>query len=86
MTWKAWLVILGAAGVTAAAGDCEDKDLRLYLGPNGRMGEWQDHVGKAVCQLEEKSTAALDPTKRICPNGSGGPNDKSTAPSYPPAQ
>lgn len=86
MTWKSWRVILGAAGVTVAAGGCKDPDLRVYLGPNGRMVEWQNAVGKAVCQLEEKSTAALDPAKRICPNGDGGQNDKSTAPSYPPAQ
>jgi hypothetical protein len=84
MTWKAWLVILAAAGVTAALGECQDKQLREYLGPNGEMYKWQEQVGKALCQLEEKSTVTLDDNKRICPDGEGGPNDKSSPPSYPP--
>jgi hypothetical protein len=87
MTWKGWLVILGAAGVTATLGACADKDVETYLGPNGRMYKWQEQVGRAICQLEEKTThLPFDPAKQICPNGSGGTNDKSTPPAYPPAQ
>ncbi len=87
MKWKSLLVVLGAAGATAALGAC-DNDLRTYLGPNGRMYKWQDQVGKAICQIETRGTftTPLDPSKRICENGEGGPNDKSTPPSYPPAQ
>jgi hypothetical protein len=88
MKWKSVLLMLGAAGVTAALGDCQDKDLRTYLGANGRMYKWQEDVGKAICQLETKGTFGqpLDPAKRICPNGESGPGDKSTPPAYPPAQ
>lgn len=96
MTSKRWLVIICGAALTVALGGCpgggqgsgQDNDLRTYLGPNGRMYKWQEQVGKAICQLEEKATHAQpwDPDLRICPNGSGGTNDKSTPPSYPPAQ
>src|SRR5688572_24254021 len=63
MKWKSVLLLLGAAGVTAALGDCQDKDLRTYLGANGRMYKWQEDVGKAICQLETKGTfgSPLDP-------------------------
>jgi hypothetical protein len=86
MTRKGWLVILGAAGITAATAGCQDKELRTYLGPNGRMEAWQTRAGTAICQLEELSGQPLDTARRICPTGSGGPTDKSSPPSYPPAQ
>ena len=88
MNWKSMLVILGAAAATAALGNCPDEELRTYLGANGRMYKWQEQVGKAICQIETKGNfnQPLDAQKRICENGEGGANDKSTPPSYPPAQ
>jgi len=83
MNWKRWLVLIGAAAVTAAATDCPDQPVRDYLGPNGQMVQWQKMLGEAVCQIEEQVTG-LDPAKRVCPNGPGGPGDKTPPPSFPP--
>jgi hypothetical protein len=84
MNWKPWLVIVGAAALTAAVTDCEDKKVRDYLGANGQMREWQKGLADAVCQLEEENPSGLDPAKRICPNGPGGPGDKTPPPAFPP--
>lgn len=41
-------------------------------------------LAQAVCQLEDKAPAgSLDPNKRQCPTGSGGP-EGSSPPPYPP--
>jgi hypothetical protein len=87
MNWTRWLVAIGSVGFAAAATTgCKDEDLRTYLGPNGRLAKWQDNVATAVCQLEVQNPNGLDQQKRICPNGEGGAGDKTTPPSYPPAQ
>jgi hypothetical protein len=86
MNWKRWLIVIGAVGSTAVATGCKDPDLRTYLGPNGRMSRWQDSLAKAVCQLEVQNPGGLNQQKRICPTGEGQPDDKTTPPTYPPAQ
>jgi hypothetical protein len=83
MKRRSWLIVLGAAGVTAAATGCKDQTVRDYLAKDGRMYTWQRTLSRAVCQLEEKNPTGLDPTKRICPNGEGGGGDKTPPPSYP---
>jgi hypothetical protein len=67
--------------------DFKDNDLRLYLGPQGRLKPWLDTLRTAVCELEKKRSnqPALDDDKRMCLEP-GGPPSKGTAPSYPPAQ
>lgn len=74
-------VVLGLLGVAGLATGCgEDKELRYYLGANGRMHKWQVDISKAICQLEENTTG-LDQNLRVCP---GGPGSITPPPSYPP--
>jgi len=42
--------------------------------------EWMLRAAEAICQLEKKSPAGLDPDKRICP---GSPPDLKPPPQYP---
>lgn len=82
MNRKRWLVVIVVVGAAITTG-C-DSSVRSYLGKTGQMTEWQTRLAKAVCQLEEKNPTGLLPEKRICPNGQGGPGDKTGSPSYPP--
>lgn len=82
MNVKSWLLLVGVAGITAAATDCQDKELRQYLDKNGGFYKALDEMSIAICQLETKAPAGtLDPTKRVCPTG---PGDRKIVPGYPP--
>jgi len=77
--------LVGAAGLLAgcqAGKSGEDKDLRYYLGQNGRLYKWEDAISQAVCQLE-KNVTGLDPAKRLCPSGQYPPSG-TPPPYYPP--
>jgi hypothetical protein len=99
MNRKPWITAIGAMGIAVATGcnksssspssgspsqDAADwAGLKDYLKPGGPLNTYLDNLQKAVCQLESKSTAPLDPAKRICPKGEGGPDVK-PPPAYPP--
>jgi hypothetical protein len=81
MNRKRWLGVIGAVGVAAAMTGCgEDKELRKFVAPGGKLDTWHKKVEAAVCQLELKDTSGLDPNMRICTNG---PGDKGPPPTYP---
>lgn len=79
---RLWLLVIGVIGTAAATG-CKDQSVRDYLAKDGPLNRWQDSLSKAVCQLEVNNTNGLNPAKRICPYGPGGPRDKTPPPSYP---
>jgi hypothetical protein len=83
MNAKRWLLVIGAAAVSAAATGCKDQKVRDYLGPSGPMVPYLKFLADAVCELEDKNPAGLPTTKRVCPNGPGGPGDKTPPPVYP---
>jgi hypothetical protein len=82
MNAKRWLILVGTAGLTAAATDCKDQSVRDYLKRQGPLHSYIDMLASAVCDLEVKhSGPALDPALRVCTNG---PPDKKVVPGYPP--
>jgi hypothetical protein len=90
MNAKRWLILIGAAGITAAATGCKDqtardeiKSVQDFIKTEGPLYKYLNQLADAVCDLEVKhSGAALDPSKRICVTGTP---DKKAPPSYPPA-
>ena len=83
MTKARLLAAIGMMGLLTGISGCADQDLRKYLGENGRLTKYLMKLDRAICQLEAKNPAGLNPMKRICPNGDGDPI---TTPHYPPAQ
>jgi tetrahydromethanopterin S-methyltransferase subunit E len=85
MTRKRWLALIAVIGAAAAATGCgKDQEVRNYLsntGPNS-LYQWEKAVGVAICELEQH-VAGLNPSNRLCPNGPGGPGDKTPPPTYP---
>jgi hypothetical protein len=69
MTSRHWLLVPGAIGATGAVIGCKDQPVREYLAQNGPMSQWQGMLARAVCQLETRNPAGLDPAKMICPSG-----------------
>jgi hypothetical protein len=82
MIAKRWLILVGAAGVSAAATGCKDQSVRDYLHTGGAFYSHVDTLGLAICDLQIKHTGqALDPRFRMC---TSGPPDKKSVPGYPP--
>ncbi len=76
-----WLRIIALLALTAAVGNCADKDVESYLrGPDGELWKYLDHLSQAVCNLEQH-TSGIEKALRTCPDG---PGDRKSVPSYPP--
>lgn len=83
MNWKRSLLGLGAAALATMATGCADDNVEDYLGPNGKLYQWQKAVVDAVCQLEEQNPNGLVREKQVCPDGSDQPGEKMKPPTYP---
>lgn len=82
---KRWLAVAALCGVVGLTTGCPDQEVRDYLGEAGGdtgLRHWEDRVQKAICQLEQKDPAGLDPMLRICPSG---PPSLTPPPKYPPS-
>jgi hypothetical protein len=61
--------------------------LYVYLSDTtdkAHLGKWLLDVGKDVCELEQNVPDLPPGSKRLCPNGPGGPGDQSSPPPPPP--
>ena len=74
-----WVAVLGLVGIAGLVTGCQDKDLRFYLGVNGRMYNWEVDVNKELCLLEKYSTVPNN--ERQC---TGQPPSITPPPAYPP--
>jgi hypothetical protein len=82
MNVKSWVILVGAAGITAATAGCKDQSVRDYLKTGGAFYSHVDTLGLAICDLQRKNTGqGLDPRFLMC---TSGPPDKKSVPGYPP--
>jgi len=75
-----WAFVVGVVGIVGLVTACtEDKELRHYLGTNGRMYKWEVDVNKELCLLEKYSTVPDDEKQCV-----GEPPGITPPPAYPP--
>jgi hypothetical protein len=73
-----WVIGVGLVGIVGLGTGCKDKELRYYLGENGRMYKWEQSVQQELCLLEKYSTVPDD--EKRCTE----PPSITPPPKYPP--
>ena len=73
-----WVIGAGLVGIVGLGTGCQDKELRHYLGKDGRMYKWEQSVHQELCLLEKYST--VPDSERRCKE----PPSITPPPAYPP--
>jgi hypothetical protein len=61
----------------------QDKEVRDYLSGTGPLYQWEDKIGRAVCNLEKYTTGLPQAGDRYCPDGTYPPSG-TPPPKFPP--